>query len=161
MTTALIKPVIAGDPRPVEKAVIHDIIDDLGPLKWLTISFEPAAGGLRYYQAWTAGGDLLGDQVDDLALARGLDGADWLDITGRHEQITYRGKVKIQAYDLPSIRVDVDLGHGQTDDTMRDKLRRLINDMAEHYPNKYRPVRLGEPLAWSGVGPRMHNRRRS
>lgn len=148
--------VVSGDPRPVEKAVIDDILDDIGPLKWLTISFHLPNGGLRYYHAWTVGGDLLGDQIDDLALTRGLDAADWMDIIARHEEITYRGKVKIQARDLPSIRVDVDLGHGQTDDTMRDKLRRFADEMARHFPGRYQRILPGEFPAWCGVGPRMH-----
>jgi hypothetical protein len=151
--------VVSSDPRPVELAVVDEILDNFGPLKWLTISFETTGGGLRWYEAWTTGGERVGDEIDTTALGLGLDGADWLAIIERHRATTHRGNVKIDVYDLLRIRTDVQVKQGQDSPDMRDAVRRFLVAMATEFPDKYRFRESDPPPSWGGVGPRLNGRR--
>ncbi|WP_241990552.1 hypothetical protein [Streptomyces sp. AC1-42T] len=65
-----------GNPTPVEQAVAEGIAAGFDPEMFLWINFRRPDGGVRVWYAWTAGGEPLGDRVDQLATAGGLDAAD-------------------------------------------------------------------------------------
>ncbi|MGW5695563.1 hypothetical protein ACWEWX_32900 [Streptomyces asiaticus] len=142
-----------GDAKPVEKAAVDGIVDGFDPETFLWIVFHRPDGGARVWYAWTTGGTTLGDHIDRLALAAGLDFADWLHIGDRHCQHSDRGRIAIQAYALRPILSDVQTGVRGPDDR-RDGLRRVIACAAAETGQTPRP---GVPR-WLGVGPTLLNR---
>ncbi|BDT39485.1 hypothetical protein [Streptomyces yaizuensis] len=142
------------DPAPVEKAVADGVVGDYPPETFLWIIFRPPEGGVRIWHAWTDGGHQLGDQVDRMALASGLDAADWLDVTSRHERISRRGRVEIRAYALRPVFGDVQSGVRCLEDR-REYLRGLIRTATEMTG---RPTLPGIPR-WQGVGPALTSRK--
>ena len=143
-----------GDAKPVEKAAVDGIMDGFEPETFLWIVFHRPDGGARVWYAWTDGGTALGDRIDGLALAAGLDCADWLHIGDNHCQHSTRGRITIQAYALRPILADVQAGVRGPDDR-RDGLLRAIACAAEMTGQAPRP---GVP-DWLGVGPTLLNRK--
>lgn len=142
------------DARPVELAVVDSIAGEFEPETFLWFVFHRPDGGARVRYAWTEGGHLLGDQTDRLALAHGLDFADWLHIGDRHCQHTTRGRIAIQAYALRPVLADVQAGVRSPDDR-RAGLRRFLECAAERTGQTPVP---GLPR-WLGVGPALLNRK--
>ncbi|BCK73991.1 hypothetical protein Srufu_079440 (plasmid) [Streptomyces libani subsp. rufus] len=142
-----------GDPKPVEKAAVDGVVEGFEPETFLWIVFHRPDGGARIWYAWTAGGTTLGDRIDQLALASGLDCADWLHIGDQHCQQSTRGRIAIQAYALRPMLTDVQSGVRSPDDR-RDGLRRVIACAADTTGQTPRP---GVPR-WLGVGPTLLNR---
>ncbi|MGY0065122.1 hypothetical protein ACWY4P_54040 (plasmid) [Streptomyces sp. LZ34] len=143
-----------GDARPVEKAAVDGIVDGFEPETFLWIVFHRPDGGARVWYAWTDGGATLGNRVDQLALAAGLDCADWLHIGDRNCQRSTRGRIAIEAYALRPILADVLTGVRAPGDR-RDKVLRFIACAAEETGQTPRP---GVPR-WLGVGPTLLNRK--
>ncbi|MEU1800837.1 hypothetical protein [Streptomyces sp. NPDC019937] len=137
-----------NDPAPVEHAVVDGILDDHDPETFLWIVFRRPDGGARVKYAWTDGGPDLGDRVDRLALAAGLDFADWLHIGGRHCQESTRGRIVVQAHPLRPVLADVQSGVRAPGDR-RDGLLRVIACAAADTGQTPRP---GLPR-WFGMGP--------
>jgi len=142
------------DPRPVEKAAVDGIVDGFEPETFLWIVFHRPDGGARIWYAWTAGGTDLGDRVDRMALATGLDSADWLHIGDRHCQHSTRGRIAIQAYALRPILADVQNGVRSPEERL-EQLRRVVRKAAEmtgQTPHTLTP-------RWLGVGPTLLNQK--
>ncbi|MFB6961864.1 hypothetical protein ACFCYB_34000 [Streptomyces sp. NPDC056309] len=137
-----------ADPTPVEQAVVDSIADGYPPEMYLGIAFYRPDGGCRLWHGWTDGGPALGDQVDGLAVAAGLDACDWLHIGDRHSSLTHRGRIRIEAYPLRPILADVQGGERGPEDR-REGLLRVIAAAAERTGQTPRP---GLP-AWPGFGP--------
>jgi hypothetical protein len=127
-TSTLTKPALAptGNPAPVEMAVVDGIAANFGPETFLWINFRRPNNSVRIRYAWTAGGQPLGDRIDQIAMAAGYDAADWLHIADRHEQTTTRGRVEIKAYPLRPVLADVQSGERGPHER-RERLRRLIH----------------------------------
>ncbi|WP_328406444.1 hypothetical protein OHS70_38500 (plasmid) [Streptomyces sp. NBC_00390] len=66
---------------------------DLEMFLWFI--FRRPDGGTRIWYVWTAGGQPIGDEVDQLAMGKGLDAADWLHIEDRHQQTSTQGRVEM------------------------------------------------------------------
>ncbi|MYX33438.1 MULTISPECIES: hypothetical protein [unclassified Streptomyces] len=142
-----------GDQRPVERAAVDSILDVHPPEMFLWIVFTKPDGGARVWHAWTDGGTGLGDRIDGLATAAGMDAADWLHIGDRHCQQSSRGRIEIQAYPLRPVLADVQAGVRGPDDR-RTTLREFVDLAAELNGQRRRP---GEP-PWLGYGPAVVNR---
>ncbi|MFE4329684.1 hypothetical protein ACFRQM_09530 [Streptomyces sp. NPDC056831] len=140
------------DPRPVELAALDGIVAAHDPETFLWIVFHRPDGGARIRYAWTTGGPALGDRIDNLAMAVGLDCADWLEIGDRHCQHSSRGRIDIQAYPLRPVLADVTGGIRAPEDR-RDGVQRIIRCAAETTGQTPRP---GVPR-WLGVGPTLIN----
>ncbi|MFJ4787629.1 hypothetical protein [Streptomyces sp. NPDC088794] len=140
--------------KPVELAVIDSIASQQEPETFLWIVFYRPDGGATIHHAWTGNGAVLGDRIDHLALAMGLDCADWLHITDLHCQQSTRGRIAISAYALRPLLADVQ--HvTRCPELRRDGIRRVIACAAETTGQTPRP---GIPR-WTGVGPSLLNRR--
>ncbi|MER7971034.1 hypothetical protein ABTX35_18905 [Streptomyces sp. NPDC096080] len=144
----------AGSRRPVELAVVDSIAAGHEPETFLWIVFPRPDGGATVRYAWIGDGAALGDRIDHLALATGLDCADWLHITDLHCQQTARGRIAISAYALRPVLADVQRGT-RCPEGRRDGIRRIITCAAETTGQTPRP---GVPR-WLGVGPALLNRR--
>lgn len=142
------------DPTPVERAVIDSITDAFEPETWLTIMRARPDGGVRVRWRWTAGGAELGNRIDVLALAKGLNAADNFHIIDLHVQESRRGHFRILAYPLRPILAEVQAGV-RAPEWRRAKLRRVIDIAAEQAGQTTRP---GLPR-WLGVGPDLLNRK--
>lgn len=142
------------NPTPVEKAAVDGILDNFAPETFLWIVFHRPDGGARIWYAWTEGGQPLGEQVDQHALAAGLDAADWLHIGDRHCEHSTRGRIDIQAYALRPVLADIRSGVRGPDDR-RDGIRRFIAYAAAETGQTPRP---GVPR-WLGMGPTLLARR--
>lgn len=142
-----------GDPRPVQLAALDGIIAAHDPETFLWIVFHRPDGGTNIRHAWTAGGTALGDRVDRLALAAGLDCVDWLEIGDRHCQPSTRGRINIEAYALRPVLSDVTSGVHAPEDR-RASVLRVINCAAETTGQTPRP---GLPR-WVGMGPTLLSR---
>ncbi|MDX2649289.1 hypothetical protein PV341_38140 [Streptomyces sp. PA03-1a] len=142
-----------GDPAPVERAAVDSILDGHEPETFLWVVFTKPDGGARVWHAWTDGGTALGDRIDGLATAAGLDAADWLHIGDRHCLQSTRGRIEIQAYPLRPVLADVQAGVRGPDDR-RNRLREFVDLAAEMNGSTKRP---GEP-PWLGYGPAIVNR---
>ena len=143
-----------GDAKPVEKAAVDSIVDGFQPETFLWIVFHRPDGGARVWYAWTTGGTDLGDHIDRLAVAVGLDSADWFHIGDRHCQHSTRGRIAIQAYPLRPILADVEDGVRSPEDR-REGLRRVVRKAAEmtgQTPGALTP-------RWLGVGPTLLNQK--
>ncbi|MFJ6085095.1 hypothetical protein ACIQI8_27175 [Streptomyces sp. NPDC092369] len=140
--------------KPVELAVIDSIASQQEPETFLWIVFYRPDGGANIRYAWTGNGAVLGDRIDQLALAMGLDCADWLHITDLHCRQSSRGRIAISAYALRPLLADVQRGT-RSPETRRDGVRRIIACAAERSGQIPRP---GIP-GWTGVGPSLLNRR--
>lgn len=160
MTTVLVEqapaPVLVPtyDPAPMEQAVVDSIADGFDPETWLAITFPRFNGGVRIRWAWTPGGVDLGNRIDCLALAAGLDAADNFHIIDLHQRETWRGQIRIHAYPLRPILADV-LADVRAPEERRAKLRRFIDVAAARSGQTPRP---GLPR-WMGVGPDLLNRK--
>jgi hypothetical protein len=150
LTRSLLIP--TGDPTPVEKAAVDDILDDFDPETYLRIVFNRPDGGARGWNAWTTGGEPLGDQADRAALAAGMGAADWFVITGRHGTEHTRGRIHTTAYPLRPVLADVEAGRGDGGD-LRTRLegfvRAYCSETGQPTPDPFRPPR------WMGVGPAL------
>ncbi|KQW13579.1 hypothetical protein [Streptomyces sp. Root369] len=142
------------DRRLVEQAVIARILDEFGPEMYVGFCFNRPDGGANMWNAWTGGGEPLGDQVDSLAPAAGLDAADWLHIGDRHSTVTHRGRIRVEAYPLRPILADVQAGE-RAPEERRAGLRRLLDCAANRTGQTCPP---GLPR-WPGFGPALLNRK--
>lgn len=156
MNTVATRPLLipTDNPTPVEKAAVDGILDNFAPETFLWIVFHRPDGGARIWYAWTEGGQPLGEQVDQHALAAGLDAADWLHIGDRHCEHSTRGRIDIQAYALRPVLADIRSGVRGPDDR-RDGIRRFIACAAAETGQAPRP---GVPR-WLGMGPTLLARR--
>ncbi|PWI16048.1 hypothetical protein DI272_19145 [Streptomyces sp. Act143] len=158
MSTALHMPGFISppsrDPKPVELAAVSEIMDDCEPETYLGLVFYRPDGGCRLWHAWTDGGDVLGDQIDGLALAAGLDAGDWLHIGDRHSTVRDRGRIRIQVHPLRPILADVQAGQRCTEER-RAGLYRLLDCAAER-TGQTPPAVLPR---WIGFGPALLNRK--
>lgn len=139
---------------PVELAAVDSITSVTEPETWLAMTFPRPDGGVRVRWAWTAGGVELGNRIDCLALAAGLDAADNFHILDLHQRETWRGHIHIRAYPLRPILADVQDGV-RSPEERRAKLRRFIDVAARQSGQTARP---GVPR-WLGVGPALLNRK--
>lgn len=160
MTTPVLAPpplmfTPSADPAPVEQAVALSIASGFPPETYLWIECHQQDGGMHLWHAWTEGGDVLGDQVDDLAVAAGLDAADWLDLTIRHQQVSSRGRIVIKAHPLRPLLADVQGGAGAPAD-LREALLRCLRYAAQESGRAPRDI----VPRWLGVGPVLTARRR-
>ncbi|MEV5007272.1 hypothetical protein [Streptomyces sp. NPDC055692] len=146
--TATVRLQPTADPTPVEQAVADSIADGYPPETYLGFAFYRADGGCRLWHGWTDGGPELGDQVDRLALAAGLDTCDWLHIGDRHSSLSHRGRIRIEAYPLRPILADVQGGE-RGPEGRRQGLLDVIAVAAARTGQRPRP---GLP-AWPGFGP--------
>lgn len=159
-TTILAPPVIltpTNDPTPVEKAVVDGILDDFEPETYLSFVFNRPDGGARTWDAWTTGGQPLGDSIDQHAMAADLDAVDWFHIADRHGQHGTRGCVEITAYPLRLVLADVQSGVRGPDD-QRVRLRAAV---AEYCGIKGLAVLPADErdLPWLGFGPALRAKR--
>ncbi|MFJ4988787.1 hypothetical protein ACIP9H_33925 [Streptomyces sp. NPDC088732] len=158
-TSTLDAPLIvapSSDPTPVQRAVVDSLLDDHPPETFLWIVFHRADGGARIWYAWTAGGQPLGDRIDQLALGAGLDASDWLHIGDRHAAHSERGRIRVQAYALRPVLADVQAGERSPEDR-REGIRRIIRTaatMTGQTPRTLAPT-------WLGFGPVLVNRKAS
>lgn len=137
-----------GNPTPVEQAVADGIADGFDPETFLWINFHRPDGGVRIWYAWTAGGQPLGDRIDQLATTAGLDAADWLHISDRHQQASTRGRVEIQAYPLRPVLADVQTGV-RSPEERREGVRRILRKAQEITGQEPRTL----TPRWLGFGP--------
>lgn len=140
--------------KAVELAVVGSVLEGFGPEMYLGFAFYRPDGGCNLWNAWTDGGEQLGDQVDRCALAAGLDAADWLHIGDRHSTVTHRGRIRVEAYPLRPVLADVQTGE-RSPDERRAGLRRVIDCAAARTGQTARP---GLPR-WLGFGPTLLNRK--
>ncbi|HEX5568574.1 MAG TPA: hypothetical protein VFY14_16895 [Streptomyces sp.] len=130
------------------------ILDNFEPETFLWIVFHRPDGGAHIWYAWTSGGTPLGDQADRMALAVGMDFADWLHIGDRHRQDSNRGRVAVQAYALRPILTDIQNGVRGPEDR-REGLRRILRtaeEMTGQTAHTHTP-------RWLGFGPTLLNRK--
>ncbi|MEU5498473.1 hypothetical protein [Streptomyces griseofuscus] len=142
-----------ADPTPVELAVVVGVTADRDPESYVAFTFFRPGGGARLWYAWTEGGHALGDRLDELALAVGLDAADWLHIGDRHHRIEYRGRIRIETIPLRAALADVQAGERCLEDR-RHGLQRVL-DFAAVRTGRTGPVSLPR---WVGYGPTLVNR---
>lgn len=140
LTRPLLRP--TGDPTPVEKAAVAGIVDMYEPETLLMFTFRRPDGGARCWNAWTQGGIPLGDRIDSLAAAAGLDGADWIEISERTVENSERGRIQIQAYPLRAVLGAVE-GGVRADDGFRERFRLAVHGL-----------KPGVTVRWLGFGPR-------
>ncbi|MFF2522471.1 hypothetical protein [Streptomyces liangshanensis] len=159
-TTATELPALALKPsedrRPVELALTRSIADNHSPETFLWISIHRPDGGVNVRYAWTDGGTDLGDRIDLLALAAPLDAADWLEITGRHVQVSHRGRIEILAHPLRPILANVQAGVRAPEDR-RAGVQRVLDKAAELCGQPH--LHSTAIPRWLGVGPDLINRR--
>lgn len=156
-TTTAERPLLltpTGDVRPVEKAAVEGIADGHPPETFLWIEFHRPDRSVRVWYAWTAGGQPLGEKVDQLAVSAGLDFADWLHIGDRHCEHSERGRIKVQAFALRPILADVQGGERGPEER-REGLRRLLRAAAARTGQTPRTVHP----RWLGFGPTLINRK--
>ncbi|GFH36592.1 hypothetical protein [Streptomyces pacificus] len=140
------------DRAPVELAIVSSIASTEPPETFLWITFHKPCGGATIRYEWTHGGTALGDHIDALAMAIGLDAADWMHITSEHAQTTTRGRIEIQAHPLRPILADVQ-AHVRCPDDRREGLHRILDKAAETTGTA--PTRIPR---WVGVGPALLGR---
>jgi hypothetical protein len=141
-----------GDRSPVEKAAVESIADGFDPETFLWITFWRPDGGAKVWYAWTAGGEQLGDRVDGLALAGGLDSADWLYLTGLSCLTSTRGRIETRAHPLRPLLRAVESGMRAPEEE-RAKLLRLLECASEMTGQPLRNP--GSLPRWGGVGPHL------
>ncbi len=138
----------------MEKAAVDSILTGYGTEMFVSFAFHRPDGGCHIWHAWTDRGPALGDRVDQLALATGLDAADWLHIGDRHSQVSRRGRIRIEAYPLRPLLADVQAGE-RCPEERRAGLRRVLEAAAAEYGRAAPP---GLPR-WIGYGPTLVNRK--
>ncbi|MEV0016624.1 hypothetical protein [Streptomyces tendae] len=143
-----------GDPAPVVQAVLASITAGRPPETYLRITEHRPDGGAKIWHAWTEGGQPLGDQVDQHALAAGLDAADWLHIGELHSERSSRGRFDTEAFPLRPILASVRNGE-RCPDHRRAGVQSFLDAAARQVGR--RPV-PGIPR-WLGVGPALVNRK--
>ncbi|WP_328434523.1 hypothetical protein [Streptomyces sp. NBC_00425] len=141
---------VSDDRSPVERAVMGSVLAGHEPEMYLGFCFYRPDGGARVWHSWTRGGDVLGDQVDQLALAAGMDSADWLHIGDRHCTTSHRGRIRIEAYRLRPVLADVQAGERSPEDR-RAGIRRILDCAAEQTGTT---IPAGVPR-WVGFGPHL------
>ena len=135
-----------GDPTPMERAVINSIAGEYGPETFLWINFRrPDGTHIRY--AWTAAGRPLGDRIDALAMAAGLDAADWFHIADLHQRIHIRGQVETWAYALRPVLADVKAGV-RAPEEQRENLLQALDKAVEGTEQQSRTWNV----RWLGFG---------
>lgn len=139
--------------RLVEQAVVTGVLQGEEPECFVRIDIPQPGGGLLQYNAWTVGGEQLGDHIDRIALAAQLDVWSWIQILERHLRLTHRGRIEIRTHPLRPVLADVEAGY-RGDETARAGLARALAAEA---------ARLGLPPLpapgmprWAGVGPRLY-----
>ncbi|WP_394426344.1 hypothetical protein [Streptomyces sp. SGAir0957] len=154
-TTVPSGPVLSGDRRPVELAVVDDALRAEDPEVLVRADVPQPDGSVRLYSAWTDGGGPLADHIDRVALARGLDAWSWVEILTHSARTTHRGRIEVRTHPLRQILADVERGH-RGNEEYRASLARLLADDA---------LRAGRPPlsapgipAWVGVGPLLWHR---
>ncbi|WP_327385014.1 hypothetical protein [Streptomyces sp. NBC_01207] len=156
-TTATLSPppllTPTADPGPVEQALAASIAAQYPPETYLWIEHPQPDGGVIIRHRWTAGGNALGDEVDGVAMAAGLDAIDWLDLTIRHQQVSHRGRIAVKAHPLRPLLADIQAGT-RAEDGVRDYLQRALDLAAEQAGRRPR----GRAPRWIGVGPALVNR---
>lgn len=140
----------SSDRTPVERAVL----DGQDPEQFITVTFLPPEGGARLRYAWTTGGVALGNRIDALAVASGLDAADHFHIFDLHVRTTHRGRTKIDALPLRPVLADVE-ARVRCPQDRRDGLQRVLDHAAQDRGHTRRP----DMPRWLGVGPDLLNRR--
>jgi hypothetical protein len=141
-----------NDSRPVVQAVIDGLVSGCDPETFLWIEWRLADGRVRRRLEWTAGGQALGDEVDDLALSLKLDSADWFTVLRRNRSVHERGGIRAEAHPLRGVLADV-LAGVRAPEVERVKLQdslALTRDLVLH-PSSSDP-RLPR---WAGVGPSL------
>lgn len=144
----------SDDIRPLEHAVVTSLTADTEPETWLAVVFTQPDGGLRVRWGWTRGGVELGNHIDELALATGLDIADNFHLCDLHKRVTFRGRVRVEAHPLRPILADVAAGIRCPKDRW-DGLHRVLEFAAAE---RNQPTPEGLPR-WRGVGPALLNRK--
>ncbi|MEV7681587.1 hypothetical protein AB0O64_23980 [Streptomyces sp. NPDC088341] len=152
MVPAVLTP--TGNPTPVEQAVAEGIAADFDPEMFLWINFRRPDGGVHIWYAWTAGGEPLGDRVDQLATTAGLDAADWLHISDLHQQTSTRGQVETWAYALRPVLADVQAGV-RSPEERREGVRRILRKAQEITGQEPRTL----TPRWLGFGPVLTTRK--
>ncbi|MFE7963441.1 hypothetical protein ACFU0X_10365 [Streptomyces cellulosae] len=137
----------SAQPDRVQQAVLEGIVANHGPETFLWIN-ERRKTGTRIWYAWTDGGEPLGDRIDQVAVAAGLDAADWMHIADLHQRTSWRGRFETWAYPLRPVLAAVH-GDERAPDYRRDGLRRVVQKAAERTGQQPRAGRL----RWLGFGP--------
>lgn len=145
-TSTLLTP--STNTTPVEKAAVSGIADGFDPETFLWINFHRPNGSVRVWYAWTAGGTVLGDSIDRIALGAGLDAADWLHYGDRHAALSTRGAIQIEAYPLRPILADIQNGE-RAPEERRTQMTRF---MAAAAADMGRPIDRSRST-WLGYGP--------
>ncbi|WP_405759511.1 hypothetical protein OG234_13500 [Streptomyces sp. NBC_01420] len=143
-----------GDPGPVLHALLDSITAGHPPETYLRITENRPDGGATVRHTWTTGGQPLGDHVDQVALAAGLDAADWLHIGELHSERSHRGRFAIEAFPLRPILHSVQAGE-RCPDGRRGDVRRFLTAAAHHTGRQPVP---GIPR-WIGMGPVLISRK--
>ncbi|MFI9176323.1 hypothetical protein [Streptomyces lincolnensis] len=91
------------------------------PETLVRVDVPQPGGGLRQYTAWTGGGEQLGDHIDRITLAAGLDAWSWIQILERQVRIIHRGRIDIRTHPLRRVLTDVEQGY-RGDETLRTNL---------------------------------------
>lgn len=144
MTTTLAPP--STDLAPAQRAVVAETMDLFDPEMYLSYVFRLPDGGARLWNAWTAGGQPIGDQADTAALARGLDLADWLDVIMRPDEERTHGRVQIHGYRLRTVLAGILAGRREVP-KLREGLVGVLSDLGY--------LQSAALPAWPGVGPRL------
>ncbi|MFD6334248.1 hypothetical protein ACFWGI_32335 [Streptomyces niveus] len=90
------RPGPAGDRRLVEQAVVDGALAAQPPETLVRTDVPQPDGAVRLYAAWTDGGGPLADNIDRVALARGLDACSWMEILQRNARTTHRGRIEVR-----------------------------------------------------------------
>ncbi|MCL3999217.1 hypothetical protein M4438_38020, partial [Streptomyces lavenduligriseus] len=96
-----------ADRGPVERAVVDGALAAAGPETLVRADVPQPDGSVRLYAAWTNGGGPLGDHIDRVALARGLDAWSWVEILTHCARTTHRGRIEVRTHPLRQVLADV------------------------------------------------------
>ncbi|WP_242537148.1 hypothetical protein [Streptomyces albidoflavus] len=137
-------------PSEINLAVLDSITSMHRPEMFLWINRRRPDGSVKIWYAWTEGGEPLGNRVDELALTRGLDAADWLHIADLHQRTSVRGHFETWAYPLRPVLAEVQ-GTERAPESRRDGLRRLLVKAGEVTGTSPRTT----APRWLGFGPHL------
>ncbi len=152
--------IVESDLTPVQRAAVAEISGLYEPECRLNYEFRLPDGGVRLFYAWTAGGESLGDQADDMAISRGLGLADQMAIANPHATDHTHGSVKVHVYRLRPILAAIRDGV-RDDDTYAESFRRLLHNAATSSGWTPDPARMARALSWRPypLGPALMARR--
>jgi hypothetical protein len=145
-------PIPTADRRLVERAVVTGTLHGEEPEAFVRIDVPQPDGALIQYTAWTDGGAPLGDHIDRIALAAGLDAWSWIEILERHLRLTHRGRIEIRTHPLRPVLADVEHRYRGDETTRANLARALAADAARH---GLPPLPAPGIPRWIGVGPRL------